>query len=57
MHTDGDASVNLARPRRRGKDTNSIYLYAAVNLKRNNRKLRSTNCTVETTDRHEVSKL
>ena len=39
------------RPRRR--EENSIYLYAAVNLKRN---LRSTYCTTEANDRHEASR-
>ena len=32
---------------------NIIYLYAAVNLKRN---LRSVYCTIKTTDRHEASR-
>jgi len=39
------------RPRRR--EENSIYLYAAVNLKRN---LRLVYCTIQATDRHEASR-
>jgi len=34
-------------------DQNGIYLYAAVNMKRN---LRSTYYTIEATDRHEASR-
>jgi len=49
--TDCHGSVNLClskqhgRPRQR--EENRIYLYAALNLKRNNRRLRSTYCTIE----------
>jgi len=35
------------------ENRNRIYLYAAVNLRRN---LRSTYCTIEATDRHEASR-
>jgi len=49
--TDCHGPVNLClskqhgRPRQR--EENRIYLYAALNLKRNNRRLRSTYCTIE----------
>jgi len=54
--TDGDASVNLCLSQvawsttTKRREDNRIYLYAAVNLKRN---LRSTYCA---TDRHEASR-
>ena len=57
--TDGDASVNLCLSQpvwsitTKTRKQNSIYLYAAVNLKR---KLRSMYCTIEATDRHEASR-
>ena len=44
-------SLQHAQPRRREK--NRIYLYAAVNLKRN---LPSVYCIIEATDRHEASR-
>jgi len=55
--TDGDASVKLylaaCTTTTKRREQNKIYLYAAVNLKRN---LRSVYCTIEATDRHEASR-